>query len=85
MARPRKADAYSLNLKTAGQVFSGEGRTIKEAFSKIDLDVFKTKGVLKVSKGDRSKEIVLAPLLLRRIKSPIYREIFEKRLTFLMS
>ena len=66
--RPKKSKSenFKLTLKTGGQTFKTEGKTIDEAIFKIPLDwtQIKYKGVIKVSCGkiEAEKLYYLVPL-----------------------
>ena len=62
MSRPKKAkiEDYKVTLKSVGRIFKSEGKTLGEALDGIKISGgAKGVSVLKVEKGDRTKEVIL--------------------------
>lgn len=72
MSKTKKTEntaLYSLTLKVNGLVFTAEGNTIADAFSKTGLTFqqVKTKGEITITKGDRTITRLLQLPKLRRV------------------
>jgi hypothetical protein len=72
---------YLLSLSVADHTYKGEGDTILEALEQIKPTVIKGKAVFNLTFGDLSSELVMYPLVLKRLfVNKISREIFQKRM-----
>ena len=71
------AKSVQLTLKTPGGNYGGEGETVFEALNAIPLEYtqVKSKGTIKVTKGDKSFERLFPVLPLRRLfANKLYKE-----------
>lgn len=72
---------YSVSLKFSDKTYKFSANTIQEALDKIKPDIVKSKGVLFVKKGKLKTEMVVNPVVLRRmVRNPTLRRILDKRL-----
>lgn len=75
---------YVVTVITANKKFEGRGLTMGEALADVKIDTFKAKAVLRIEYKDKKKEIVLFPIILRKLLLPLQRTFFEKRLSNLL-
>ena len=88
MARPKKiipqGTKYTAKLHIAGQVYTTEGPTVREALEAIKLEgTPKAKAIISVSDGTRTIERIMTPVSVMRMfsKSLLMREVQIKNLT----
>lgn len=62
-----KITPYKATIKVMGKTYEATGPTIKDAISNLKPTNCKGKGILVVSKGDKSKEKILMPALTFRL------------------
>ena len=79
-----KKDLYFVKIFVGGKVYDASAETISEALDKIKIETFKTKAVLFAEHNDVSKQIILPPVMLRKLVQKNQREFFEKRLLILL-
>jgi hypothetical protein len=77
---------FNIKITLLGQVYEAEGESVEEALKKIDLswDKIKGKGVVVVSKGDKTFEKAFNHVQLRRLFSKVTRAHWAKNLEFLL-
>lgn len=76
---PKKQPHFSITLRIGNDVYSGEGETALEALQKIEkpVKIFQ-KSVLTVREGDKSKEMLMMPVKVKRIFFPSSQPIIVK-------
>ena len=72
---------FYVSLKLDSNVLKSEGESIIECLDALHPVMIKTKGVLTVSFGAKSKETVLRPIQIKQLLAgKLNKEIFEKRM-----
>lgn len=83
----KKQDKYKLTLETSSKEFKTEAKNIEEAFELIPLEwnTVKAKGVVTISKGNKSYQHLFQLFPLRRIfANKLTRQMWAKRLNMLL-
>lgn len=82
-----KKNDYKIELELINGTFKSSGKTLSEAFENLGLtwNEIKSKGMMKVTKGDMYIEKLFMMHILRRIMSnKLVRQTWDKNLNFLM-
>lgn len=75
------ANSFSLSLKLGERMLNTVGNSIVECLDLLDPGQMKTKGILTVHYGEKSKTTVMRPFQIKQLlKGPLPKQIFEKRM-----
>lgn len=75
---------YTASLVTMGRKYEGKGKDVASAILDLKIDgIVKTKAIITVSNGTKSKERVLLPANINRIfsLSPLMQEVQLKQIS----
>lgn len=83
---PGARAGYTAVLQFYGKPYTGKGKTVTEAIANIALkNAAKGRGILTISKGKKSKDRILQPVVVQRLfsMSPTMREVQIKHVSML--
>ena len=74
---------FKFHLNMCGQIFESEGATALDAFKALPKpQKITNKGVLTISKGDKTKEMLLTVPRLKRLFFPNFQKVIIKQLIY---
>lgn len=77
---------YTLSLTLGDKIYKGAGKTVAEALDKLKPEKLTYMGVLRATKGERTKEMLIGVHNLRKMFSGnrLMNEVYAKKLAFLL-
>ena len=65
--KPVNKELYSVSLLANGKEYKATGPTLKDAVHGLKPEFYKTKGILRITKGNKKIERFLFPLQMRKL------------------